>query len=80
MSQELSPGNQYELLSMVRKLVGDDILILSPGIGAQGGDAEKAFKAGSNFAIVGRSILDAANPKEESKKLKELMRGSIPTS
>jgi orotidine-5'-phosphate decarboxylase len=76
----IAPGNQYELLSMVRKLVGNDILILSPGIGAQGGDAEKAFKAGSNFAIVGRSILDAANPKEESKKLKELMKGSIPTS
>jgi orotidine-5'-phosphate decarboxylase len=76
----IAPGNQYELLSTVRKLIGNDILILSPGIGAQGGDAEKAFKAGSNFAIVGRGILDATNPKEESKKLKEIMRGSIPTS
>lgn len=75
----IAPGNQYDLLSTVRKLVGEDILILSPGIGAQGGDAGKAFKAGSNFAIVGRSILDAANPKEESKKLREIMRGSIPT-
>jgi orotidine-5'-phosphate decarboxylase len=76
----IAPGNQYDLLSSVRKLIGKDILILSPGIGAQGGDAEKAFRAGANFAIVGRSILDSANPKEESKKLKETMRGSIPTS
>jgi len=75
----IAPGNQYELLSDIRKLVGADILILSPGIGAQGGDAEKAFRAGSNFAIVGRSIVDASNPKEESHKLKEIMRGSIPT-
>jgi orotidine-5'-phosphate decarboxylase len=75
----IAPGNQYELLSSVRKLIGNDILILSPGIGAQGGDAEKAFRAGSNFAIVGRNILDSANPKEESLKLKEIMRGSIPT-
>jgi len=74
----IAPGNQYELLSYIRKLIGDYILILSPGIGAQGGDAEKAFEAGANFAIVGRSIVDAANPKEESYKLKEIMRGSIP--
>ncbi|MCX6776450.1 MAG: orotidine-5'-phosphate decarboxylase [Candidatus Micrarchaeota archaeon] len=74
----IAPGNQYDLLAMVRKLIGDDILILSPGIGAQGGDAGKAFKAGSNFAIVGRGILDSANPKEESRKLREIMRGSIP--
>ncbi len=76
----IAPGNQYELLSTIRKLVGNEILILSPGIGAQGGDAEKAFKAGANFAIVGRSILDAANPKEESHKLREVMKGSIPGS
>ena len=76
----IAPGNQYELLSTIRKLVGNEILILSPGIGAQGGDAEKAFRAGSNFAIVGRSILDAASPKEESQKLREVMRGSIPGS
>lgn len=76
----IAPGNQYELLASVRKLVGNDILILSPGIGAQGGDAEKAFKAGANFAIVGRSILDSQNPKEESKKLREVMKGSIPTA
>jgi orotidine-5'-phosphate decarboxylase len=69
----IAPGNQYELLSYVRKAVGGELLILSPGIGAQGGDAEKAFKAGANLAIVGRSIVDSNNPAEESLKLKEIM-------
>jgi orotidine-5'-phosphate decarboxylase len=37
-------------LGMVRKLVGEEIPILVPGVGAQGGDLEKALKAGSNLA------------------------------
>ena len=74
----IAPGNQYDLLSSIRKLVGENILILSPGIGAQGGDAVKAFKAGANFAIVGRSIADSANPAEESLKLKNILSGSMP--
>lgn len=74
----VAPGNQYELLSSVRKRIGDQLLILSPGIGAQGGDAEKAFKAGANFAIVGRKIVDSQNPGEESLKLKSIFNATMP--
>jgi orotidine-5'-phosphate decarboxylase len=35
-------------LEMVRKLVGDDIPILIPGVGSQGGDLEKSVNCGSN--------------------------------
>jgi orotidine-5'-phosphate decarboxylase len=35
-------------LEAVRKFVGDEIPILVPGVGAQGGDLEKAVRAGSN--------------------------------
>lgn len=44
-----------EELSNVRKIVGDDMLLLVPGIGAQGGDIEKTVKAGINKA--GEGIL-----------------------
>lgn len=69
----IAPGNQYELLSLVRKKVGSELLILSPGIGAQGGEAEKAIRAGANFAIVGRSIIYSENPAKASLEMKELM-------
>lgn len=35
-------------LKKVREIVGDDMLILIPGIGAQGGDLEKTLEAGKN--------------------------------
>ena len=50
--------------------------IYSPGIGTQGGNPEKALKAGANFLIVGRTILNAKNPQLEAKKLQELTLNS----
>lgn len=35
-------------LREIREIVGDDLLILSPGLGPQGGDPLAAFKAGAN--------------------------------
>lgn len=43
--------------------------IYSPGVGVQGGDIEKAVSAGSNFLIVGRTILNSSDPKMIAKKL-----------
>jgi orotidine-5'-phosphate decarboxylase len=56
-----------EQLAEVRKLVGDDIPFLVPGIGSQGGDAEKTVKAGINSRGTGliinssRDIIYASN-------------------
>ena len=66
----IAPGNQYELTAKI-KSKAKDMLVLSPGIGAQGGDIAQAVAAGIDFAIVGRAILNAENPMEESKKLME---------
>lgn len=48
------------------------IAIFSPGVGVQGGDAEKALANGSDYLIVGRSILEAKDPKKEALKLQQL--------
>jgi len=74
----IAPGNQYELLASIRKKIGNELLILSPGIGAQGGDVEKAVKAGANFAIVGRSIVEAENPSKAAFEMKVLMNRASP--
>jgi orotidine-5'-phosphate decarboxylase len=53
-----SPSIIREVRSVLRK----EQVILSPGVGFQGGDAKRALKAGSDYVIVGRSITEAEDP------------------
>jgi orotidine-5'-phosphate decarboxylase len=59
-----------EIITRVRKLVGPEMAIFSPGVGAQGGDARKARVAGADYLIVGRSIYDAKDPSDAAKHLR----------
>ncbi|MFW9976097.1 MAG: orotidine 5'-phosphate decarboxylase [Candidatus Thorarchaeota archaeon] len=52
-----------EIITEVREILGPEIPILSPGVGAQGGDARTAVDAGADFVIVVRSIIEASDPK-----------------
>jgi orotidine-5'-phosphate decarboxylase len=51
-----------EKIAETRRIVGGKCLIFSPGVGAQGGDAEGV--AGADFVLVGRSITEAADPRK----------------
>ena len=73
-------------LKKIRVILGDEILILIPGIGAQGGDVEKTVKYGTNkdgkMAIIvsGRSIIYAGNDKNftaESREAAKNLRSKI---
>lgn len=70
----IAPGNNYRLLKKVKAAAGE-LIILSPGIGAQGGEAEKAARAGADFAIVGRSIINSPLPDKELAALNRIMIG-----
>ncbi len=50
------------IIREVRSILSKDQKILSPGVGFQGGDGKKALEAGSDYLIVGRSIVDAKDP------------------
>lgn len=67
----IAPGNDLKRLSNVRKIIGEELDILSPGIGFQGGEANKALKAGADYIIVGRKIYKSNEPEKISKKLKD---------
>lgn len=52
-----------EEIAEVRKIVGSDITLLIPGVGAQGGDVEKTVKAGGENIMINssRAILYASS-------------------
>ena len=66
-----------QALSAARKAAGQDVWILAPGVGAQGGDLDAACKAGLNdmgsgmLIPVSRGISRATDPGAEAQKLKE---------
>lgn len=57
------PGTRPERISVYRKNF-PDMLLLAPGIGAQGGDARRAFESGADFIIVGRFIYESKSPRK----------------
>ncbi|MFW9913980.1 MAG: orotidine 5'-phosphate decarboxylase [Candidatus Thorarchaeota archaeon] len=65
-------GTYPELVQQVRSLIPRDMLIISPGLGAQGGNGTGLRTAGTDYFIVGRSIFDAENPYKAAKKYRNL--------
>lgn len=64
----VAPATRLDRLADIRRIVGDDAYIISPGVGKQGGDGKKTLEI-SNAIIVGRSIYESDNPKEACEKL-----------
>ncbi|MBS7653818.1 orotidine 5'-phosphate decarboxylase [Candidatus Bathyarchaeota archaeon] len=60
------PEKIREIYAVLRGIVP----IYSPGIGMQGGDIEMALSAGAHYLIIGRSIIDAKDPAETAKRIK----------
>ncbi len=58
-----------KIISFCRKQAGKKLKIYSPGVGTQGGNAKEVVSAGSDYLIVGRTILNAKNPVEVAKNL-----------
>jgi len=59
-----------EIIKFCKKKVGKKLNIYSPGVGTQGGNLHDALSAGSDYIIIGRTILNAKNPIETAKKLR----------
>jgi orotidine-5'-phosphate decarboxylase len=63
-----------EKITEIHGILGENVPIYAPGIGAQGGAAEKALKAGARYLIVGRQITLAQNPSVAAEKLFSAIR------
>ena len=58
-----------KIISKCKKITGKKLSIYSPGIGTQGGKIKETIASGSDFLIVGRTILNSKNPANTAKQL-----------
>ncbi|MDH3191499.1 MAG: orotidine 5'-phosphate decarboxylase [Nitrosopumilus sp.] len=59
-----------EIIKYCSKNVGKKLNIFSPGVGTQGGSAHEVMSAGTDYLIVGRTILNDKNPISIAKELR----------
>jgi orotidine-5'-phosphate decarboxylase len=72
----VAPATRPDRIKQIRSIIGERIII-SPGVGAQGGSAATALQAGANYLIVGRSVYEAEDPVLSAKRLIALQNFSI---
>ncbi|MBQ2763170.1 MAG: orotidine-5'-phosphate decarboxylase [Candidatus Methanomethylophilaceae archaeon] len=72
----IAPATRPDRISLIRSIVGDK-LILTPGVGAQGGSASAAIRAGADYVIVGRAIYEADDPRSVAKQICEDVKSAL---
>ncbi len=61
-----------EIIKFCNKKSKGNLNIYSPGVGTQGGKIKDVINAGSNYLIVGRTILNAKNPVRIAEEIQKL--------
>jgi orotidine-5'-phosphate decarboxylase len=58
-----------KIIQYCSKKAGKNLKIFSPGVGTQGGNANEVISSGTDYLIVGRTILNSKNPLSVAKEL-----------
>ena len=66
----IAPATRPEEVKTARNWIGKNVVMLTPGIGAQGGKPGDAIRAGADFEIVGRGIYQTDSPAEAARSIK----------
>lgn len=74
-----APGTDSKQVRNLRNIVGEEMLIISCGIGVQGGDFKNVIEAGADFGIIGRSIYDSPDPKKSAIQFSRFYRADEPS-
>lgn len=61
-----------DIIQYCKKHSRGKLNVFSPGIGTQGGDISSTISAGSDYLIVGRTILGSDNPVQTAKEMADL--------
>lgn len=63
------PATRPQLISEARSVLGNNIRILSPGVGVQGAGFGSALCNGADYEIIGRSVLRSNKPIETAEEI-----------
>ena len=58
-----------KIISYCKKQAGKKLDIYSPGVGTQGGKVSEVLESGTDYLIVGRTILNSKNPVKVAKEI-----------
>jgi len=70
----VAPATRPNRVRRYRQIIGKDMVIISPGIGPQGGQLGDAIKEGANFEVIGRLIYDSQNPAKAAREASQLLK------
>lgn len=69
-----------EKIREIHNILDKNIPIICPGVGAQGGDLEKAINAGASYLIVGRTVFGSDNPESTLNDLNRRIKSIFASS
>jgi orotidine-5'-phosphate decarboxylase len=70
----VAPATRPNRVKRYREIIGKDMLIISPGIGPQGGQIGDAIKEGANFEVIGRLIYTSKDPARTAREISQKLR------
>ena len=65
-----------KIIKYCKEQINGKVDIYSPGIGTQGGKVQEVLSSGTDYLIVGRTIINAKDPISVTKKLQQLSFGN----
>jgi len=75
----IGPATRPDEVRKLRSWVGERLLILTPGVGAQGAMPGEAIKNGADFEIVGRAIYESEEPGKVAKRMRDAINEGCKT-
>ncbi|MFQ5975685.1 MAG: orotidine-5'-phosphate decarboxylase [Candidatus Hydrothermarchaeales archaeon] len=69
----VAPATRPERITQLREVV-EDMVIISPGIKAQGAGVGDAIKAGADYEIIGRGIYQARDPGRAARGYSKILK------
>ena len=69
------PGTKPNRISEIRRKVGNSLIIISCGVGAQGPLYGSAIAAGADYEIIGRTIYNSERPEDEAQRARNQIEG-----
>lgn len=68
MNKFVAPSTRLDRLAKIREIVSRDSMIISPGVGVQGGDPARTLEF-ADALIIGRSIYNSQDPEKAVKSI-----------